>query len=105
MGIPIHDNVPLPALALVRVVEHRDAAGCLHDPDEGAAKSPKRQHGQGQPSEQTAFSQTSVLRTIMAIDPRRVVTGRAFCESRRGGRIVFTGATGPPLDFASLGRL
>src|SRR5271170_81987 len=31
MGASVHDDVPLPSLALTYVVEHRDAAGCLDD--------------------------------------------------------------------------
>src|SRR5262249_38985842 len=31
VGAPVHDDVALPPLALIDVVEHRDAAGGLHD--------------------------------------------------------------------------
>jgi len=34
---PVHDDVPLPPLALTQVVEHRDATRCLHDPPEADA--------------------------------------------------------------------
>src|SRR6516165_5827458 len=38
---PVHDNVALPALSLAHVVEHRDAAGSLHDAPEAADPAAK----------------------------------------------------------------
>src|SRR5216683_1334660 len=38
MGTPVHDDVALPALPLAHVIEHRDAAGRLHDPAEAPAE-------------------------------------------------------------------
>src|SRR5207249_5805606 len=37
MRAPVHDDGPLPPLALAHVVEHRDATRCLHDPPEADA--------------------------------------------------------------------
>ncbi len=38
VGTPVHDDVPLPALTLTHVIEHRDAAWRLHDPPEAPAE-------------------------------------------------------------------
>src|SRR5437016_4425007 len=78
VGASIHDNVALPALALAHVVEHRDAAGCLHDAAEAAGRRAKF----GQPERQAAVRQRAVLRTVMAIDAYRIVTRRRVRESR-----------------------
>src|SRR5262249_46792427 len=60
MGAPVHDDVALPALPLTHVVEHRDAAGRLHD----AAEAPAECGAElGQPARQAALRQTAVLRT------------------------------------------
>src|SRR5438874_2676068 len=85
VGAPVHDDVPLPALALIQVVEHRDAAGCLHD----SAIAPAEQASKiGQPAVQAAVCQPVVLRAITAIETHkvtRVVARRRLCESNRGG--------------------
>src|SRR6266853_6521842 len=60
----VHDDVPLPPLPLTHVVEHRDAAGCLHN----AAEAPAVRGSKfGQSAGQASVWQRAVLRTIMAI--------------------------------------
>src|SRR6516165_12015201 len=61
----IHDDVALPALALISVIEHRDAAWRLDDPEEVVAV---RGSKFGQSARQAALRQCAVLRTIVAID-------------------------------------
>src|SRR2546428_1172757 len=64
-----HDDVPLPPLALTHVVEHRDAARCLHNSAEAPAE---RGSKLGQSAGQAAVIRPVVLRTIIAIDVRQV---------------------------------
>src|SRR5713226_7011925 len=74
----VHDDVPLPPLPLTHVVEHRDAAGCLHNSAEAPAV---RGSKFGQPAGQAAVRQGVILRTIMAIHARRVVArGKLFAQ-------------------------
>src|SRR5262252_10050705 len=90
MGAPVDDDVALPSLALIHVVEHREAAGCLHD----SAKAPAKKAAKlGQPAVQAAVRQPIVLRTIAAIEAYEVtgvVARRRFCKAWRGRRIVLT---------------
>src|ERR1700681_2767139 len=72
MRTAVHDDVPLPALALTHVVEHRDSALCLHDSAEAAGRGSKF----GQPANQAAIRQRAVLRIIVAIHARGVVARR-----------------------------
>jgi hypothetical protein len=51
---PVHHDVPLPALPLAHVVEHRDAAGCLYDSPGAPAERTLRQPKYGQPEGQAA---------------------------------------------------
>src|SRR6266446_1535620 len=100
VGASVHDDVPLPPLALIQVVEHRDAAGRLHD---SAIASAEQASKIGQPAVQAAVCQPVVLRTIAAIETHkvtRVVARRRFCESRRGRRIVLASGTHRRLDLA-----
>ena len=97
----VHDDVALPPLALAHVVEDRDAARRLHDPAEAAGRASEL----GQPAGQAALPQRAVLRTIVAIHARGVVTRRRFGTSRRARRIVFPSAAGGLLVLAGLGRL
>src|ERR1700686_1806058 len=100
MRTPVHDDVPLPPLALIQVVEHRDAAGCLHN----SAIAPAEQTSKvGQPPVEAAVCQPVVLRTITAIETPKVtreVARRMLCESRRGRRIVLASGTHRRLDHA-----
>src|ERR1700730_16681511 len=100
MRAPVHDDVPLPPLALAHVVEDRDAALCLHDPPVAAGPAAKL----GQSAGQAAVRQVAVLRTIMAIDRHRVVAGSPFPEFRRRRRIVLPTAAGRRLVLAGIGR-
>src|SRR5258705_8192034 len=103
MRAPVQADVALPSLSLTHVVEHRDAAWCLHDAAEAAAE---RRSKFGQPAGQTTLRQRGVFRTVMAIHPPGgVVAGRSFRTSRRGRRIVFPAAAFPLLILARLGRL
>src|SRR5258708_11413393 len=89
MGAPVHDDIALPALALTHVVEHRDAAGGLHDAPEADAICDRSTRADlRHPTHQAAHSQRSVLRTMIAIDGRGVVARGRLRESRRGSRIV-----------------
>src|SRR5262249_54740812 len=67
VGACVHDDIPLPPLPLAHVVEHRDAAGGLHDPPEAPAEGGSEF---GQPKGQAAISQSSILWTVEAIDAR-----------------------------------
>ena len=101
MRAAVHHDVALPALALADVVEHRDAAGRLHDAAEAAGRGAEL----GQPEGQAAVRQRAVLRTVMAVHARRVVARRKLGESRRGRRIVLAAGAGRLLVLAGLGRL
>src|SRR5262249_28092601 len=58
MGASVHDDVALPPLALAHVVEHRDAAGCLHDaPEADAISDPPKGANLGPPSHQATHRQ------------------------------------------------
>src|SRR5262245_5799369 len=46
MRAPVHHDGPLPPLSLTHVVEHRDAAGRLHDPVGALASDPRQPSGQ-----------------------------------------------------------
>src|SRR6267154_1687714 len=98
----VHDDVPLPPLPLTHVVEHRDAAWCLHNSAEAPAV---RGSKFGQPSRQTAVRQRAVLRAIMAIHTRRVVARRKLFTQRRARRIVLPTVTGHRLGPARFGCL
>src|SRR5262249_14525154 len=74
---PVHDDIPLPPLPLAHVVEHRDAAGGLHDLPEAPAE---RGSKFGQAEGQAAISQPSVLWTVIAIDARGAVARWKLCE-------------------------
>src|SRR5262249_46138107 len=83
VGAPVHDDVALPPLTLIHVVEYRDAARCLHDAAEAAAEEAAKL---GQPAVQAAVRQPIVLRAIAAIETHKVarmVARRRFSESRR----------------------
>src|SRR5205823_11258760 len=84
----VHDDVALPALALVHVVEDRDAPRRLHN----AAKAAAEQAAElGQPAAQAAVLQAIVLRPIAAVEARGiagVVARRSFRKPRRGRRVV-----------------
>src|SRR5262249_11726582 len=101
----IHDNVALPALALVHVVEDRDATRRLHN----AAKAAAEQAAElGQPAAQAAILQAVVLRSIAAVEARNVagmIARRWFGKSRRGRRVVFAAGANRLLVLARLGRL
>src|SRR6266478_8114684 len=93
VGAPVHDDVALPPLALIHVVEDRDAAGRLHDAAEAAAEEAAEL---GQPAVQAAVCQAIILRTIAAIETHKVagvVARRRLRESRRGRRIVLASGT------------
>src|ERR1700676_2392762 len=102
MRTSVHDDVALPPLALTHVVEHRDAAWCLHDPTEAPAE---RCAEFGQPAGQAALAQRSVLRTVLAVHARGVVAGRTFRASWRGRRVVCPAAAGRQLALARFSRL
>src|SRR5437763_12140889 len=93
MRAPVHDDVALPALPLIEVVEERDPAGRLHD----AAIAPAEQAAKiGQTAVQAAVRQPAVLRTIAAVvtlEVARVIARRRFVEPGRGCRIVFASRT------------
>src|SRR5690348_17658824 len=83
-----HSDVALPALALIQVVEHGDAAGRLNDSTEAATEQAAEV---GQPAVQTAVSQRVVLgpiATVEAVEITSVVARRWFGESWRRRRIV-----------------
>src|SRR6266478_8462691 len=93
VGAPVHDDVALPPLALIHVVEDRDAAGRLHDAAEAAAEEAAEL---GQPAMQAAVCQPIVLWTIAAIETHKVagvVARGRLGESRRGRRIVLASGT------------
>src|SRR5260370_4801471 len=69
VGAPVHDDVALPPLALIHVVEDRDAAGRLHDAAEATAEEAAEL---GQPAVQAAVCHTIVLRTVTAIKTHKV---------------------------------
>src|SRR5215471_14683733 len=88
VGAPVQDNVALPPLTLIEVVEYRDAARRLHDAAETAAEEAAKL---GQPVVQAAVCQPIVLRTIAAIEAHEVagvVARRRLGESGRQRRIV-----------------
>src|SRR5262245_13883423 len=58
MRAPVHDDVALPTLSLAHVIEHRDAAGRLHDATKASAECGSKL---GQSARQTALRQTAVL--------------------------------------------
>src|SRR5712692_3217947 len=97
MRTPVHDDVTLPPLPLARVVEHRDAAGRLHDPLEPAKVG---YHGRHAPIRQTA-----VFRTVEAILACDVVKGRRVVIPWRGLRVVLPAGTGSLLVLARLSGL
>ena len=89
---PVHDDVALPALALIQVVEHRNAAGRLNDSPEAAAE----QVAEVEPAVQTAVRQWVIFRaiaTVEAVEITGVVARRVFGESRRGRGIVLAAGT------------
>ena len=105
-GLPSIDDIALPPLALADVVEHRDAAGRLHDSPEADAIGDRSEGADlRQPAHQAAHRQRGVLRTIIAIDGRRVVARRGFRVSRRGRRIVLASGTWRLFVLAGFGRL
>src|SRR5215469_14767230 len=86
--VSVHDDVALEALALIQVVEDRDAARRLNDSPKAAAEHVA---DVGQPAVQTAVSQRVILRAIAAVEARKitgVIARRDFGESRRERRIV-----------------
>src|SRR4029077_11076538 len=80
----VHDDVALPSLPLTHVVEDRDAARRLHDP----AKAAGRPAELGEPTCEAALAQRTVLRPVVAVHARRVVTRRQLSKSRRACRVV-----------------
>src|SRR5262249_62172904 len=64
VGAPVHDDVALPPLALIDVVEYRDAAGGLYDAAEAAAEKAAKL---GQPVVQAAVSQDIDLRPLAQV--------------------------------------
>src|SRR5258707_8230800 len=106
MGAPVHEDIALPALALTHVVEHRDAAGCLHDaPEADAICDRSKRADLRHPTHQAAHRQRGVLRTVIAIDGRGVVARRRLRETPRGSRIVLSPATWRLFIFAGFGGL
>jgi hypothetical protein len=105
MRTSVHDDVALPPLALIQVVEHRDAAGRLHDP----AIAPAEQAAEvGQAAMQAAVRQPVVLRPIAAIETLEVagvVARRRFREPRRGRWIILASGTDRRLALARVRRL
>src|SRR5215467_149477 len=89
----IHDDVALPPLALVHVVEHCDAAGGL---DDSAKASAEQAAKLGQPAVQAAVRQPVILGAVAAIEAQKVarmVARRKFGEPWRGRRIVVASGT------------
>src|SRR5437867_3756904 len=80
----------------------RDRCGRLHNSPEGPAP---RGSKFGQSAGQAANPQWAVLRTIIAIEARGVVTRGKLRAPLRRRRIVRSPVTAHPLDLASLGRL
>ena len=104
-GLSVHDDVALPALALVHVVEHRNAARRLHDAAKAAAEHAAEL---GQPAAQAAVLQPVVLRPVGAVEARivdGVVARRHFGKSRRRRRVVFASGAHRLLVLAGIGRL
>src|SRR6266851_551656 len=104
-GLPFMTMLRLPAFPLTDVVEHRDAAGSLHDAAEAAAE---RGAEFGQPMRQAAVGQRAVLRTVVAIDAPEVtgvVARRRLRAPRRGHRIVSPAPTLHGFGLARFGRL
>ena len=99
MRAAVHDDVALAALALAHVVEHRHSARRLHDAAEAVAADLRHARGQA------AIRQRAVLRAVMAIHPRGIVTWRRVGKPRRGRRIIFTAGAGDIFDLAGFGRL
>src|SRR5207245_178482 len=90
---PVHDDVALPALALIQVVEHRDTTRRLDDSPVAAAEQTAEV---GQSAVQTAVSQPVIRLAIATVEAREitgVVARRGFGESRRGRRIVLATGT------------
>src|SRR5712671_5645900 len=84
----VHDDAALPALALVHVVEDRNATRRLHDAAEAAAEQAAEL---GQPAAQAAVLQPVVLRPIAAVEARDVagvIARWQLRETRRGRRVV-----------------
>src|SRR5262249_4706909 len=101
----IHDNIALPALALVHVVEDRDATRRLHH---AAKAAPEEAAELGQPAAQAAVLQAVVLGSIAAVQPRDIagmVARRWFRKSRRGHGIVLAASANRLLVLARVGRL
>src|SRR5215470_4312801 len=101
----VHDDIALPALALIHVVEDRDATRRLHNSAKAAAEQAAEL---GQPAAQAAVRQAVVLRTIAAVEARDVagvVARRIFRKARRGRRAVLTAGANWLLVLARVSRL
>src|SRR6202008_3031648 len=83
----VHDDGPLPSLALADVVDHRDAARRLHDPPEADAGKLR------QPAGQAPRAGCKILGTVMAVHPDHAVARRKLSAPRRRRRIVFAAGT------------
>src|SRR6516225_8773090 len=93
MRASVHDDIALPPLALTHVVEHRDAAGRLHDASEAYAIGDRAERAElGQPDHQAAHCERGVLRTVVAIVVGGVVARWRIRVARRGIGIVFAAA-------------
>ena len=78
MWTSVHDDVALPALTLAHIVKNRDAAGRLHDAAKAACQGAEFRQSRGQ----ATIRQRAILRTIVPVHPRGVVTGRSFRKPR-----------------------
>src|SRR5438132_13767030 len=103
MRAAVHDDGPLPALALPDVVGDRDAAGRLHDAAEAAAAVAGSEFGH--PDGQASVRQRAVLRIVVAVHTRGVVARRTLVASLNSRlRIVRAAGTPGLLEFTRLRR-
>src|SRR5215467_2405800 len=102
MRAPVHDDVALPTLSLTHVIEHRDAAGRLHDSTKASAECGSKF---GQSARQTALRQTAVLRTVIAVHAYGIVARWQIGVPRRGRRVILSAVTSRRFALARFGRL